>query len=181
MGKRQYDVVTAKAGFTLLELAVVLLLLSITASIAIPAWRSLLADNRLNIAANSLVLDLQRARSEALKRNAVVLVCAGDIRSGCRDPGEWSAGWIVAVDINGDGQANPPDSFISETKPEPNTLIRSTRRSAPIAFHYDGRSPGSNTTWSFCDPHAAARTRKVVLSNEGRIRTTSAEAAQHCA
>lgn len=171
----------ASAGFTLLELVVLLLLLGVTASIALPAWRTLIADNRVNIAANSLVLSLQRARSEALKRNAVVLVCAGDIETGCREAGDWSAGWLVTVDANSDGRANPGEIFISETKPGPNARVRSTRRSAPIAFHHDGRSPGSNATWSVCDRYGTARTRKIVLSNEGRVRTTSAEAGQECA
>lgn len=168
------------AGFTVLELLTVLLLLGITAAIAVPGWQTLIADNRLNVATNALVMNLQRARSEALKRNTVVLVCPGDSHVGCRTQGNWSEGWLVFVDTNDNRQVDVGEPIISEVIPEPNTVIRTTRHSTPIAFHYDGRSPGSNTTWTVCDPQSRARTRRIILSNEGRIRTTSTEAEQKC-
>lgn len=158
----------------------VLLLLGITAAIAVPGWQTLVADNRLTVATNALIMNLQRARSEALKRNTVVLVCPGNSQVGCRTQANWSEGWFVFVDRNDNRQVDVGEPIISEFIPEPNTVTRTTRHSAPIAFHHDGRSPGSNTTWTVCDSQGSARTRRVILSNEGRIRTTSIEAEQKC-
>lgn len=168
------------AGFTLLELLTILLLLAIVAAVAVPGWQRLMADNRLNVTANTLVLSLQRARSEALKRNAVVFVCAGDGHTGCRDPGDWSQGWLISIDADSNGRADRDEPVISESSIQGNTVVRASRRSANVAFRYDGRSPGSNTTWILCDPRGSARPRQIVLSNEGRIRTAHGDQAQDC-
>jgi len=157
-----------------------LLLLGIVTAVAVPAWQRLVADNRLSVAANTLVLNLQRARSEALKRNTVVFVCPGDSRNGCGEAGDWNQGWRIAVDTDRNGRAEPGEAVISEASVPSHTLLRASRRSTPIAFRQDGRSPGSNTTWIVCDPHGSARSRYIVLSNEGRIRTDSTEAVQSC-
>ncbi len=62
------------SGFTLVELMVTIAVLAILVAIGIPSFQSTLDKRRLTGAAEQLYADLQYARSEAIKRNANVLV-----------------------------------------------------------------------------------------------------------
>ncbi len=80
---------TFSLGFTLVELLVVIVLFSIVATIAIPNFAPLVANNRVTAAANDLLGTLQYARSEAVKLNTPVSVSSDPV---------WSVGWVVERD-----------------------------------------------------------------------------------
>lgn len=61
-------------GFTLLELMVTVVVAAIILGIAVPNFSSMLARHRLEAAASELKLNLQLARSQAIKRNSDVSV-----------------------------------------------------------------------------------------------------------
>ncbi len=60
-------------GFSLIELFVILVLISIGAFIAFSGWNS--PENRVRSAAFQVAADLRSARSEAVKRDEKVLLC----------------------------------------------------------------------------------------------------------
>jgi type IV fimbrial biogenesis protein FimT len=74
-------------GFTLIEIIVATAVLAILASLSVPMYTSTLAGNRTRSAAYSLVGSLTYARSEAVKRNAIVSVAP--VGTG------WQDGWTV--------------------------------------------------------------------------------------
>jgi type IV fimbrial biogenesis protein FimT len=74
-------------GFTLIEIIVATAVLGILASLSIPMYTSTIAGNRTRSAAYSLVGSLTYARSEAVKRNAIVSVAP--VGTG------WQDGWTV--------------------------------------------------------------------------------------
>ena len=89
----------AQSGFTLVELMVVIAVLAILATIAIPGFQGIVAQNRATSAANELQATLQFARSTAIAQSLPVTVCPADF-----DPPEcsapttnWAGGWIVLV------------------------------------------------------------------------------------
>ncbi len=57
------------SGFSLTELLVVIALIGIIASIAIPSFQGMIEKNRLKAAIESLAADLMFARTEAIKRS----------------------------------------------------------------------------------------------------------------
>jgi type IV fimbrial biogenesis protein FimT len=74
-------------GFTLVELIVAVLLVSVFATLAGPPFRDFIIRQRIRNAAYELMSDITFARSEAVKRNTAVTLSRA---------GTWSGGWTVA-------------------------------------------------------------------------------------
>jgi type IV fimbrial biogenesis protein FimT len=86
-------------GLTLVELMFTIFIMAVLAMLAIPSWRDASLGSRLSAGANSLHGSIQIARSEAIKANAPVTLCASSDGATCAASGDWDQGWIV---INGD-------------------------------------------------------------------------------
>ncbi|MBX3704489.1 MAG: GspH/FimT family pseudopilin [Steroidobacteraceae bacterium] len=93
----------AQTGFTLLELMMAITVLAILLAIAVPTFGSVIRSNRIATATNELVTALTLARSESMKRGDSVTVCASDDSALCAGSEDWSTGWIVFVDTDGNG------------------------------------------------------------------------------
>lgn len=79
-------------GFTLMELLVTLVIISIVTLIGVPSFQGAITGSRLTTAINELVTALHVARSEAIKRNRYVVV---------RKTGtNWENGWQIFVDVS---------------------------------------------------------------------------------
>ena len=66
-----------EAGFTVVELMTVIVVASVLATLALPAFNDMLARRRLEGQANELVTDLSYAKSEAVQRNRNVELRTG--------------------------------------------------------------------------------------------------------
>lgn len=75
------------AGFTTIELLVVIGVLSILAAFAGPALSTMIAGQQVRSASADLHSSLTIARSEALTRNGLVTVAPAE--------GDWARGWTV--------------------------------------------------------------------------------------
>jgi type IV fimbrial biogenesis protein FimT len=104
-----YVIMSKRCGYTLAEVMVMVALLSIVLVIGVPGFYQLMRNNRTTVAANDFVTALNLARSEAVKRAAVVRVSACDDGGQCDDEGsDWARGWTVWVD-SADGTADTLD------------------------------------------------------------------------
>lgn len=74
-------------GFTMMELIMVLLVVSVLSAIAAPAMREFIVNSNVTTSTNDIVVALNLARAEAVKRGVDVEVVAAG--------GNWSAGWVV--------------------------------------------------------------------------------------
>lgn len=84
-------------GFTLMELMVVISIVAIMASIAIPSFTSFINQTRLTQAKTLLENDINTARSEAIRSNARYVVCPTNAGGTDCDVGaNWAInGWLV--------------------------------------------------------------------------------------
>ena len=74
---------------------ITLLILAILVGVGVPTFLDATLGSRLGSAANNLVVSLYLARSEAIKRNTTVKVCASTDGATCATSSSWQGGWIV--------------------------------------------------------------------------------------
>jgi len=120
-----------QAGFTLTELAVVMIIAAILLGIAVPSYRYVSYSNRVSSEVNALLGDLQFARSEATREGQTVTVCPADatLTQCVANSTAWQSGWIVFSDVNNNATiasagdilrvkaaftGRPQDTFISD-------------------------------------------------------------------
>lgn len=86
-----------QSGVTLVELLIVIAIAAILASLAGPSFSDFINRTRQNSVVSQLVSDLNRARSEAIKRNTPVLLCVRSTDSACGTTTNWQNGWLICV------------------------------------------------------------------------------------
>ena len=94
-------------GFTLVELLITIVVISILLAAAVPSFMQAIKNNRVTGQATSFVISTQMARNEAIKRGASTTMCAANAdMDACSGSNDWSTGWIVFSDLNRDGVIN---------------------------------------------------------------------------
>ena len=88
-------------GFTLLELMVTLAVSAILMFVAVPSFVSFIRNSQMTTQANAFFTDLSVTKSEAVKRNARVSICASANGTSCSGSTNWTTGWIVFTDASG--------------------------------------------------------------------------------
>ena len=87
-------------GFTLIELIVVVAMVSIMLSLAVPSFRSFISNYRITTAVNDFLQAVTVTRAEAIKTGKRVVMLPSD-SSGCPSAtGSWTNGWTIFVDNN---------------------------------------------------------------------------------
>lgn len=96
-----------RKGFTLIELIVVIALIAIMTGLAAPGFVRFQRSSELTGAANSLIGAMAAARAEAMRlnRNAYVYPVVTN---------DWTGGWRVFVDINGNAAFDAADRLVME-------------------------------------------------------------------
>lgn len=160
------------SGFSLHDTLVAMAVVSVVATIGVPALRSLLAKSEVVTAANTLVGALQLARSEAIMRNLHVVLCPSPDGQRCHDTvgnrSEWHSGYIIFVDDNGSRDHDDSETLLRHVDAPTGIRIYGARRHDVVIYYPSGMSPAANGTFVVCDPGSVTQPRAVVLSNTGR-------------
>jgi type IV fimbrial biogenesis protein FimT len=117
------------AGFTIVELMITLAVLAVLLALAVPNFNDASLSARMNGFANTLVAATQIARSEAIKRNQTITLCASSDGAACAASGGWEQGWIVL------NEATDPDTVLQYQQPLPSEFnVTQTGGTAPLSF-----------------------------------------------
>jgi type IV fimbrial biogenesis protein FimT len=152
----------AGAGFTLIELMVVVSLIAVISTIAAPNLSSMIATMNAKSASFDLVGDLAMARSESLKRNTTVSVVPVN--------GSWTNGWRVTTPA----EATP----LRERGALPSRISLSAPN-AGVVFQANGRlsDDDQGTSWSITSTQSGVTPRCVVITPTGTARAKRGDCA----
>lgn len=116
-----------QSGFSLIETMVVIVLVSIAATVAIPSFRDSITRNNLAAAVNEFQLALSQARSEAIRSrvNTVMQSVAKD---------DWTDGWVVYIDKNYNKVQDGTDGEVAVRAPMPKGMTVSDNGTTPGIF-----------------------------------------------
>jgi type IV fimbrial biogenesis protein FimT len=153
----------ALAGFSLVELMVVLAVAGVLLAVAAPDLRALVRRQQLKSASGDLFAAIGVARSQALARGERVKLQPLDPAGA-----DWTRGWRVFVDRDGDGQLGSGDSRIAEHGPLPPGIAIDFAFTGPappwyIAYNGAGRSCSETNS-------AAAHFGTLSLFHGGAVR-----------
>jgi type IV fimbrial biogenesis protein FimT len=171
----------AARGFTLIELAIVLAIAAILLRVAAPGMLRTVAARALAAQVSEFMAALRFARSEAIKRGAVVTLCAAAVQApGCQSGryADWRSGWIVFVDSGRHGALEPGDPLLRVQQPlQRSGGVAGTR--AAISFTAAGYSADASSHFLFSPPAQATTADAppallVCVSKQGRPRLAGA-------
>lgn len=167
------SILSKNQGFTITELVIVLLIVGLGLSLAIPSFTTLMQRNRAISTANELVSALFMARSEAIKRATPVTLCvAQDEDLNSCGVGGWDTGWLVFVDSDNNASFNGDDERIMVHTALKGELNIATTPANISSFTYNtlGLSNQPDVTFTItpqgCSgPHGG---REIIISSTGR-------------
>lgn len=151
-------------------------LVSLLPTLVWPGLRSWLERLRVDQAVKQMVASLQLARMEGLRRGGQVVLarlsgspCAGLPASPPRD---WSCGWELFVDANGDRQRNPGELLLQQVLLRDGTQVQRSVDAGVITVNAWGRWAGVGLGFTFA-PASGEPSASVLLcgSAGGRLRT----------
>jgi type IV fimbrial biogenesis protein FimT len=156
----------ANSGFTLLELLITIAVAAILMTIAVPAFQNFLRNDRQWTTANSLVMSLNAARSEAIKQDTAVSVCPTATGTSCSATTPWSQGWIVLSSASGSAPALTVPTLATGT-----TLTEASGLTA-VTFLSTGMV-SAQAAFTLCDARGATQARYVQVGPTGSIASSS--------
>ncbi len=159
-----------QTGLTLVEIAVAMTIMAILAGVALPAYQDAREAAYAGAARAALGESLLRAISHAALTGSEVVLCPGD-QGGCRASIDWSHGWMVFADLNGDRQRGPGETLLHEQLSLGGEVhLRSTVGRTRLVFQPNGGNAGSNVTFTICDGRGPTKAVTLVMANDGRLR-----------
>jgi type IV fimbrial biogenesis protein FimT len=169
----------ATGGFTLVELMITIVVLAILLGLAVPAFKTLMQNDRQWVQQNGLVLSLNQARSEAIKNDMTggVQMCSSSDGATCTGT-PWNQGWIVLPSVNPFNPAAAPKPLQVAGALPTGTTLTEFNGNLTVTFQSNGAlnlgllaAPGALPPVAFrmCDIRGATQARYLQVSPMGRV------------
>lgn len=156
-------------GFTLVELMITLAIAALLLTVAVPSFNTTIKDNRLVTRANALVSAVGLARSEAVSFGRPASVCVSSDQATCTGETNWTLGWMVWVDTNGNGVLDVGEAR-GLSAGFAGTGMTFNSAASQIQFTAQGAAT-ANVVLTLCDDRVGETGRQISISNTGRPNT----------
>lgn len=153
-------------GFSLIELMIAVALFATLITIGVPSFITLTESNRVTADTNDLISALSLARSEALKRGQRISLCSTTDGASCADDTDWTTGWVVFLDFDGDGAVDSGDGDEILRAWEAVEGDTSVTGSAEF-LTYQGNGSAATFNLNLAVPDNADQSRRICISLSG--------------
>lgn len=171
------DIRRRSAGFTIVELLVTVVVLSILLALAVPAFRSFMQNDQQWVQTNNLLLALNTARSDAIKSDlaAGAQVCSSSNGLTCTAT-PWNQGWIV-LGADPANPGNPPRVLQAVGALPQGTTLTESANNLAIPFRSDGAlgalaNAEPSVAFRMCDIRGPTYARYLQVTLMGRVVTS---------
>jgi type IV fimbrial biogenesis protein FimT len=165
-------------GLTLIEAIVTMTVLAICTAIAVPSYQALIRRQRVDATMHLLTTYMASARITAITHRSRTVVCPSDGNGGCRQDMDWTYGWLLFLDRNGNGKPDDPFDILRDERAPSDVAMRILSNRKQLRYLPDGRSTGGNLTVKVC--YDDLLKGKIVVSNPGRVRSERPKDAVSC-
>jgi type IV fimbrial biogenesis protein FimT len=170
-----------QGGFTLIEAMFTIVVLAVLLSIGIPNLRDFLRNSRMTGYANDMLADINLARTEAIKRRALVTVCASANPTAtsptCAATNSTTGftGWVVFVDDADPNAASANDGNATIDTGE--TVLRRHAAITATAKSDTGFVSFADTGFARASGGTASATHVVMCDTRGNVDAGSSRSA----
>ncbi len=159
-------------GFTMLELLICLLVVSVLGAVALPGLQDLTEQQRGDSIMNRLASAIALGRSTAITTGEVVTLCRS--KDGKQCSGQWQEGVLLFTDSNADRNINQNDSVIRYfTFPEAEGGLtwQAFQNRQYLQFTGAGHTRNQNGSFTYCATNKKPElTRQLIVSRTARAR-----------
>jgi type IV fimbrial biogenesis protein FimT len=161
------------AGFTIIEVMIVVSILGVLMAIGLPAFDDLMRNSRRTTVVNEIVSFLMTARAEAAKRGQAVTVCGNTANGGvsCTGGGTWDFGFMVFLDSDANGAIASTGDLLKRYVVDYADVRILTDTDGTTSGHIVLRpfnQAGTAAAILVCDRRGNAKARRICVGQNGR-------------
>ncbi|MEZ9235365.1 MULTISPECIES: GspH/FimT family pseudopilin [Shewanella] len=154
-------------GFNLIELITTMSIFSLLSIIALPSFKNLQQQLRVDSNLRTIQQSMQFARNMAINYGTRVTVCPLSEGKCSRD---WQNGYVIFTDSGKTNEFNSSDVILLEVNQFNQEDIVQYNRLA-VRYQPDGLASGTNGTLTYCpESHNSPNSKALVINQAGKVR-----------
>ncbi|TXD40872.1 general secretion pathway protein GspH [Xanthomonas campestris] len=170
----------SQLGWTLAESLVTVALLAVITATAWPSLADLHRTHQVRAVMFELATHLATARSRSISHGNPVAMCPSSTANTCTTGRDWTAGWLIYSDPDGNRTPDTSEDVIASAAPASTAglSVRTTAGRTQVRYGRLGSSLGTNVTFNIC--HGDQLGGQVIINMAGRVRSQRPATPQQC-